>query len=209
MVMRVKLLIFSHHLRAFRRVVLSRTSAGPTIKWMTEAAVITVSDSCSRGQRVDLSGPAVATELSTHGFDVKLRLLVADERKAIEDALRTAANAVPLVVTTGGTGISPRDVTPEATRAVCSRLIEGVSEVMRSEGRKETPFAALSRAVCGTATRNNGTNGTDALVLNLPGSPRGAITSLRAALPLVKHALLLLAGNLEHAGDTAPAGGSK
>jgi molybdopterin adenylyltransferase len=198
MVMRVKLLIFSHPLCAFRRVVLSRTSAGPTIKWMTEAAVITVSDSCSRGQRVDLSGPAVATELATHGFDVKLRLLVADERKAIEDALRAAANAVPLVVTTGGTGISSRDVTPEATRAVCSRLLEGVSEMMRSEGRKETPFAALSRAVCGTVSAEGSADYSEALVLNLPGSPQGAVTSLRAVLPLVEHALQLLAGNLQH-----------
>jgi molybdenum cofactor synthesis domain-containing protein len=166
---------------------------------MTEAAVITVSDSCSRGQRVDLSGPAVAAELATHGFDVKLRLLVADEQKAIEDALRTAANTAAFVVTTGGTGISARDVTPEATRAVCGRLLDGVSEVMRFEGRKETPFAALSRAVCGTVAVDGASPHVEALVLNLPGSPRGAVTSLRAAMPLVKHALALLAGDLEHA----------
>jgi len=165
-----------------------------------------VSDSSSRGQRADLSGPAVATELATHGFDVKLRLLVADEQKAIEDALRGAAKEVPLVITTGGTGISSRDVTPEATRAVCGRLLEGVAEVMRAEGRKETPYAALSRAVCGTLSVNalpeshSASHHGEALVLNLPGSPRGALTSLRVAMPLVKHALELLAGNLEHAG---------
>jgi molybdopterin adenylyltransferase len=168
-----------------------------------------VSDSSSRGQRADLSGPAVATELATHGFDVRLRLLVADEQKAIEDALRGAAKEVPLVITTGGTGISGRDVTPEATRAVCGRLLEGVAEVMRAEGRKETPYAALSRAVCGTVSVNALPEGQsasgaahhgEALVLNLPGSPRGAVTSLRVAMPLVKHALELLAGNLEHAG---------
>jgi molybdopterin adenylyltransferase len=163
---------------------------------MTDVAVITVSDSCCKGLRTDLSGPAIATELATHGFDVKLRLLVADEQRAIEDALRSAANEVSLVVTTGGTGISARDVTPEATRAVCGRLLEGVSEVMRSEGRKETPFAALSRAICGTVR----ISGRDVLILNLPGSPRGAVTSLHATLPLVKHALELLSGNLEHSG---------
>jgi molybdopterin adenylyltransferase len=170
---------------------------------MTAAAVITVSDSCARGERVDLSGPAVATELATHGFDVKLRLLVADERKLIEDALRKAANSVSLVVTTGGTGISPNDVTPEATRAVCTRLLEGVAEVMRSEGRKDTPYAALSRALCGTIPSAGAAHGQESLVLNLPGSPRGAITSLRAVLPLVRHALDLLAGNLEHTADAA------
>ncbi|MBB6145502.1 molybdenum cofactor synthesis domain-containing protein [Silvibacterium bohemicum] len=180
---------------------------------MIEAAVITVSDSCSLGQRVDLSGPAVATELATHGFDVRLRLLVADEQQAIEDALRSAANQVPLVVTTGGTGISPRDVTPEATRAVCHRLLEGVSEVMRAEGRRETPYAALSRAVCGTVyvqrspandANRSPANGNqrdsghgESLVLNLPGSPRGALTSLRAVLPLAIHALELLSGRTE------------
>jgi molybdopterin adenylyltransferase len=169
---------------------------------MTEAAVITVSDSCSRGQRADLSGPAVATELATHGFDVKVRLLVPDERKAIEDALRAAASEVPLVVTTGGTGISARDVTPEATRAVCSRVLEGVAEVMRAEGRKETPYAALSRAVCGTVSAGGSSGYTEAVVLNLPGSPRGAVTSLRVAIPLVKHALQLLAGNLQHDGNS-------
>jgi molybdopterin adenylyltransferase len=167
---------------------------------MADAAVITVSDSCSMGQRVDLSGPAVATELAAQGFDVKLRLLVADEQKAIEDALRAAANAAPLVITTGGTGISARDVTPEATRAVCNRLLDGVSEVMRSEGRRETPYAALSRAVCGTVTSLPPHKET--LILNLPGSPRGAVTSLRAAMPLVRHALELLAGDVEHDGNS-------
>jgi molybdopterin adenylyltransferase len=186
---------------------------------MTAAAVITVSDSCSSGQRADLSGPAVATELATHGFDVKLRLLVADEQNAIEDALRSAANEVPLVITTGGTGISSRDVTPEATRAVCERLLEGVSELMRAEGRKETPYAALSRAVCGTVAvtarhsspdhpvfPDHPSHHPEALILNLPGSPRGAVTSLQIAMPLLKHALRLLAGNLEHAPHPEPHG---
>ena len=195
------LLLFSHPFHPFHRVFCPRT-----ITEMTEAAVITVSDSCSWGQRTDLSGPAVAEELAAHGFDVKIRLLVADERKAIEDALRKSANQVPVVVTTGGPGISARDVTPEATRAVCTRLIEGVSEVMRSEGRKETPYAALSRAVCGTvpvpvagsAESGARTQHRESLILNLPGSPSGAVTSLRIAMPLIKHALQLLSGDLEH-----------
>ena len=139
---------------------------------MTQSVVITVSDSFSRGEREDLSGPAVAKVLESHGFDVHARISVPDEIKAIEDALRSAAAAARLVVTTGGTGISPRDVTPEATRAVCDRLLEGVAEVMRAEGRRETPLAALGRGLCGTI----GTS----LVLNLPGSP--AVPSLRFAL---------------------------
>lgn len=157
---------------------------------MTHAAVITVSDSSFQGLREDLSGPAVVAELQNHGFDVQSTHLVADEQKAIEDALRMLAAEARLVVTTGGTGIAPRDVTPEAMRAVCCRFLDGIPEVMRAEGRKETPLAALSRAVCGTIRTAYG----EALVLNLPGSPRGAVTSLRAVMPLIQHALEILAG---------------
>jgi molybdenum cofactor synthesis domain-containing protein len=154
------------------------------------AAVITVSDSCAQGLRQDTSGEAVEQELKGRGFDVVRRATVADEPREIEDALRHAAREARLVVTTGGTGVGPRDVTPEATRAVCDRLLEGVAELMRSEGRRETPMAVLSRAVCGTRDTT--------LILNLPGSPKGAVSSLRAALPVLPHALELVSGKTEH-----------
>lgn len=183
--------LFSHQFGDYRAVcTIENVTRNPGSDGWT-AVVMTVSDSCARGERQDGSGPAVARELEAHGFTVIQRVTVADEQRLIEDALRKAANAARLVVTTGGTGIAPRDVTPEATRAVCDRLLEGVAEVMRSEGRRETPLAALSRGVCGT----RGTT----VILNVPGSPSGAVGSLRAALPLLPHAMDLLAGKTEHA----------
>ena len=154
------------------------------------AAVLTISDSCSRGERADLSGPAVAAFLQKQNFRVIATEIVPDEQPAIESALVELSAKVPLVVTTGGTGIAARDVTPEATRAVCDRLVEGIAELMRSEGANKTRFAALSRAVCGVRGQS--------LILNLPGSPKGAVESLEAVIALLPHALQLLSGNTEH-----------
>jgi molybdopterin adenylyltransferase len=154
------------------------------------AAVITVSDSCARGERVDLSGPAIAQVLQKSGFAVMRREILSDDSLKLQNLLIQLSQTVRLIVTTGGTGIAPRDVTPEATRAVCDRLIDGVGERMRTEGSKKTPFAALSRGICGV--RN------EALILNLPGSPAGAVESLEAVIELIPHALNLLQGKTEH-----------
>lgn len=156
------------------------------------AVVITVSDSCFAGQREDRSGPEVASHLRDAGFSVDGILIVPDDHKEIETILRQQASRARLVVTTGGTGIAPRDVTPEATTEVCERILEGFGERMRSEGLKTTPFAAMSRAVAGTL-------GT-CLIVNVPGNPKAAVQSLLAVLPLIPHALALLSGETDHEG---------
>jgi molybdopterin adenylyltransferase len=153
------------------------------------AFVLTVSDGVAAGAREDLSGAAVAQRLAALGFHVA-RGCVADDRQAIAEAIRAAAGTHPLVVTTGGTGLTPRDVTPEATLDVVERLIPGLAEAMRAAGRAQTPMADLSRAVVGAV-------GT-ALVVNLPGSPRGALESLGAIEAVLLHALETLAGPFDH-----------
>lgn len=155
------------------------------------AAVITVSDRSFRKERPDLSGPALVELLRNAGFEIKGQEIIPDDQKRISSALRLYAEKVALILTTGGTGIARRDFTPEATLAACDRLLPGIPELMRAEGLKKTPMAPLSRAICGT--RGN------ALILNLPGSPSGAVESLNTVLPLLLHALDLLAGKTDHA----------
>ncbi|HEV2950867.1 MAG TPA: MogA/MoaB family molybdenum cofactor biosynthesis protein, partial [Actinomycetota bacterium] len=143
------------------------------------AAVLTVSDGVTHGTRDDESGDMAVQLLRDAGFDVSDRRVVPDERPDIESALRELAKTHGLVVTTGGTGFGPRDVTPEATREVIEREAPGLGELMRATGLAHTPMAALSRAVAGAL----GTT----LILNLPGSPNGVLESLTSVMPLIPH----------------------
>jgi molybdopterin adenylyltransferase len=159
---------------------------------MTNAAVLTISDSVSAGTRADLSGPAVRERLEQLGWSVSVVEVIPDEVPEISARIATLADGgqVSAIFTTGGTGVAPRDVTPEATRAVVDREIPGFGEVMRTRGRESTPLAALSRSMAGT--RGN------VLIVNLPGSPKGAVESLDAIVELVPHVLELLRGRTEH-----------
>ncbi|MGA2269997.1 MAG: MogA/MoaB family molybdenum cofactor biosynthesis protein [Bryobacteraceae bacterium] len=160
---------------------------------MTSAAVLTISDSVSAGARADRSGPAVRERLEQLGWIVSVMEAIPDEVPEISARLATLADGgqVSAIFTTGGTGVAPRDVTPEATRAVLDREIPGLGELMRARGRQATPLAALSRSVAGTRGR--------VLIVNLPGSPKGAVESLDAIVELVPHVLELLRGRTEHA----------
>jgi molybdenum cofactor synthesis domain-containing protein len=154
------------------------------------ASVLTISDSSHLGRRQDLSGPAIVRELEAAGFKVVHSSVLPDEKDKISARLIECSEITRLVVTTGGTGIAARDVTPEATVAVCERVIDGVAERMRTEGAKQTPLSALSRGICGVRGK--------ALLLNLPGSPAAAVESLQAVIGILPHALDLLDGKTEH-----------
>lgn len=154
------------------------------------ASVLTISDSSYLGRREDASGPAIVRELEAANFKVIHTSVLPDEKDAIAARLIECSELTRLVVTTGGTGIAMRDVTPEATLGVIERRIVGVEEKMRQEGAKKTPFAALSRGVCGVRGKT--------LFLNLPGSPAAAVESLQAVIRILPHALELLDGKTDH-----------
>jgi len=152
-------------------------------------ALLTVSDSVAQGQRKDLSGPAVKERCTSLGWQVVNAHVVPDEVSVIQARLIELADAeiVDLILTTGGTGIGPRDVTPEACVGVCERLLPGIGEVMREVGRRSNPRAALSRSLAGVRKH--------ALIVNLPGSPKGAVESLDAIAELLPHAVEVLRGS--------------
>jgi molybdenum cofactor synthesis domain-containing protein len=154
------------------------------------AAVLTVSDRAAAGRMIDESGPAVRRLLEAAGFAVGGVNLVSDDRGRIADWLRAAAGSHQLVVTTGGTGLGPRDVTPEATRSVLDYEVPGLAEAMRAAGLRKTQMAALSRALAGVRGRS--------LIVNLPGSVKGATESLEAIIDVLGHAVEVLAGNTSH-----------
>jgi len=151
-------------------------------------AVVTVSDSVARGERQDGSGPALSERCRALGWQVLSYEALSDDREGLQKRLASLADldSVDVVLTTGGTGIGPRDTTPEATAAVCQKLLPGLGELMREKGSQKNPRAVLSRAVAGVCK--------NALIVNLPGSPRGALESLDAVAELLPHAVEVLRG---------------
>lgn len=163
------------------------TEHGHGEKTVYAAAVITVSDRGAAGEREDASGPALVALLGEWGYDVVRTAIVPDERADIERELRSCVEAdVALTLTTGGTGFSPRDVTPEATLAVCERLAPGIPEAMRAASMRITPHGCLSREVAGICGQT--------LIVNLPGSPKAAVENIAAVIGPIGHGLRMLRG---------------
>ncbi len=162
-------------------------SSGDPVSVCYRAGVLTVSDRSSRGEREDLTGPAIRRQLEGSGFRVASYAVVPDEKGAIKQSLRKMlVEGVSLILTNGGTGLSPRDVTPEATSEVIEKPVPGIPEAMRAGAK--TPRAMLSRATAGIAGRS--------LIVNLPGSPKGSEESLSLILPVLDHALDVLSGEV-------------
>jgi molybdopterin adenylyltransferase len=158
---------------------------------VSSAIVITVSDGVTAGTRDDESGRALVQILKNAGFEVAEPVVVPDEQKGIADAIVAAAErGADVVVTTGGTGLGPRDVTPQATSAVIDFEVPGIGEAMRRAGAATTPMAALSRSMAGVRGQT--------LIISVPGSPRGATESLEAVMPALAHAIKLLHGDTKH-----------
>ncbi len=172
--------------------------SGPTsLPEPIRASVLTCSDRSARGEREDAAGPRLVELLASWGVSARLADPVVDDRSAISNALRRLATECELIVTTGGTGLGPRDVTPEATRDVIEREAPGFTEEIRRRGAAQFPRAILSRAVCGTMRREDG----ETLVLNLPGSPNGAVESLTWVRAPLLHGLKVLSGGLRDCRD--------
>jgi len=155
---------------------------------MIRVAILTVSDSCSQGQREDISGQTIKDMLPEDRFEICRKKIVADDHEKIVNELKHFSDKadIDVVFTTGGTGLGPRDVTPEATASVCERIVPGFGEIMRAEGLKKTKNAILSRGIAGICNRT--------IVINLPGSPRGVKESLEIILNVLPHAVDMMHG---------------